>query len=206
MTQRRDSTKKLGSGDSRSLIRSNVAGIRDVAPGRGKSRSATGDGRGKSADLEGINLNIIELLQEDGRATFSSIAEKLGVSESTVRTRVTRMREQNMIHFITVTNPLALGQSSWAMLGISIGQAMTATQTAEYFRELDEVVYVMRIAGRYDLLVEVVVESPDALRNFLDRHCYESKFVANVEPMIGLGLYKSLYKWEIPVSQNDGKG
>lgn len=188
------------------MIRSNVAGIRDVAPGRGKSRSTTRDGRGRSADLEGINLNIIELLQEDGRATFSSIAEKLGVSESTVRTRVTRMREQNMIHFITVTNPLALGQSSWAMLGISIGQTTTATQTAEYFRELDEVVYVMRIAGRYDLLVEVVVESPDALRNFLDQHCYESKYVANVEPMVGLGLYKSLYKWEIPVSKNDGKG
>lgn len=111
-----------------------------------------------------------------------------------------------MIHFITVTNPLALGQSSWAMLGISIGQTTTATQTAEYFRELDEVVYVMRIAGRYDLLVEVVVESPDALRNFLDQHCYESKYVANVEPMVGLGLYKSLYKWEIPVSKNDGKG
>ena len=89
------------------------------------------------------------------------------------------------------------------MLGISIGQSATGTQAAEYFRELDEVVYVMRIAGRYDLLVEVVVESPAALRIFLDQHCYESNFVTNVEPMVGLGLYKSLYKWEIPVSQND---
>jgi len=203
MIQRPHSRKTPDSKKTHSLVRSNVAGIRDVAPGRRQTQPTTADGRKTSSKLEGINLKIIELLQEDGRATFSSIAEKLGVSESTVRTRVTRMREKNMIHFITVTNPLALGQSSWAMLGISIGQSATGAQAAEYFRELDEVVYVMRIAGRYDLLVEVVVESPEALRNFLDQHCYESSLVTNVEPMVGLGLYKSLYKWEIPVSQND---
>ncbi|MBD84654.1 MAG: hypothetical protein CL400_05825 [Acidiferrobacteraceae bacterium] len=203
MIQKPHSKKPPDSKKTHSLVRSNVAGIRDVTPSRSKTQPTTADGRKRSSELEGINLKIIELLQEDGRATFSSIAEKLGVSESTVRTRVTRMREKNMIHFITVTNPLALGQSSWAMLGISIGQSATGTQAAEYFRELDEVVYVMRIAGRYDLLVEVVVESPAALRIFLDQHCYESNFVTNVEPMVGLGLYKSLYKWEIPVSQND---
>ena len=203
MIQKPHSKKPPDSKKAHSLVRSNVAGIRDVTPSRSKTQPTTADGRKRSSELEGINLKIIELLQEDGRATFSSIAEKLGVSESTVRTRVTRMREKNMIHFITVTNPLALGQSSWAMLGISIGQSATGTQAAEYFRELDEVVYVMRIAGRYDLLVEVVVESPAALRIFLDQHCYESNFVTNVEPMVGLGLYKSLYKWEIPVSQND---
>ena len=191
-----------------------MAGIRDVTHARGKATQISKEIRGGSSsgrpssnnNIEGINLKIIELLQEDGRATFSSIAHKLGVSESTVRSRVTRMREQNMIHFITVTNPLALGHSSWAMLGISIGQAGSATEAAEYFRELDEVVYVMRIAGRFELLVEVVVDSPDALRNFLDKHCYRSDLVGTVEPMIGLGLYKSLYKWEIPITGEDESG
>jgi len=59
----------------------------------------------------------------------------------------------------------------------------------------------MRVMGRFDLLVEVVVDSPTSLRNFLDKHCYESGLVAAVEPMMGLGLYKSLYKWEIPMSK-----
>ncbi len=166
----------------------NLSGVK--TPNVGESRP----------NLEGLNLEIVELLREDGRATFSSIAEKLGVSESTVRTRVSRMRNSNVIHFITVTNPLPLGHSAWAMLGICVCANASAKETAEYFRDLKEVVYAMRVAGRFDLLAEIVVETPDDLREFLDNHCYSSQLIASVEPMIGLGLYKSLYKWEKPLA------
>ena len=179
-----------------------VAGIRDIKLAPSKNGNTSDRDISAPAVLEGLNLKILEHLKEDGRATFSSIAEKLGVSESTVRSRVSRMREQNMIQFITVTNPLAVGQSSWAMLGISVQSDVRVSSVAEYFSDLDEVVYAMRIAGRFDLLAEVVVDSPISLRNFLDKHCYESPMVSSVEPMMGLGLYKSLYKWEIPIADN----
>ena len=201
LNPKKDSSR-LGS-ESDAPARSNMAGVRDFTHIRGASPQIGNGNSRKSTKIEGLNLRIVEFLQEDGRATFSSIADKLGVSESTVRSRVSRMREQNMIHFITVTNPLALGHSSWAMLGISVGQGSSATEVAEYFRELDEVVYAMRIAGRFDLLVEVVVDTPISLRDFLDKHCYESRLVSSVEPMMGLGLYKSLYKWEIPIIENE---
>ena len=179
-----------------------VAGIRDIKLAPSKNGNTSDRDISAPVVLEGLNLKILEHLKEDGRATFSSIAEKLGVSESTVRSRVSRMREQNMIQFITVTNPLAVGQSSWAMLGISVQSDVRVSSVAEYFSDLDEVVYAMRIAGRFDLLAEVVVDSPISLRNFLDKHCYESPMVSSVEPMMGLGLYKSLYKWEIPIADN----
>ena len=179
-----------------------VAGIRDIKLAPSKNGNTSDRDISAPAVLEGLNLKILEHLKEDGRATFSSIADKLGVSESTVRSRVSRMREQNMIQFITVTNPLAVGQSSWAMLGISVQSDVRVSSVAEYFSDLDEVVYAMRIAGRFDLLAEVVVDSPISLRNFLDKHCYESPMVSSVEPMMGLGLYKSLYKWEIPIADN----
>jgi len=146
--------------------------------------------------IEGVNRDIVELLQEDGRATFSSIAKKLGVSEATVRSRVTRMRESNLIHFITVTNPIALGYTAWAMLGIKVSNQASAVDVARYFRDLTEVVYAMRVASRFDLLAEIVCETPDDLRAFLDTHCYGQPSIASVEPMIGLGLYKSLFKWD----------
>lgn len=147
-------------------------------------------------NIEGLNRQIVELLQEDGRAAFSSIAKKLEVSESTIRTRVARMRDSNLIHFITVVNPTALGYSAWAMLGISVSNQSSADEVAKYFRDLPEVVYAMRVASRYDLLAEIVCETPDELREFLDAHCYGNPSVSCVEPMVGLGLYKSLFKWE----------
>ena len=112
------------------------------------------------------------------------------------------MREQNVIQIITVTNPLALGQSSSAMLGIAAQSGRGVGTAAEYFRDLEEVVYAMRVMGRFDLLVEVVVYSPISLRIFLDKHCYESGLVAAVGPTIALGLYKSLDKREIPMSKD----
>ncbi|MGI9302416.1 MAG: Lrp/AsnC family transcriptional regulator [Gammaproteobacteria bacterium] len=155
-------------------------------------------------NIEGLNRDIVAMLQEDGRAAFSSIAQRLGVSEATVRTRVARMRESNLIHFITVVNPLALGYTSWAMLGIKVAQGVSADEVARYFRDCPEVVYAMRVAARFDLLAEVVCEAPDELRDFLDTHCYGSETVASVEPMVGLGLYKSLFKWDQPLVAGNG--
>ncbi len=150
-------------------------------------------------NLDGLNRDIVELLQEDGRAAYSTIAKKLDVSEATIRTRVARMRESNLIHFITVANPMALGYKAWAMLGIKVSRHGTADEVGRYFRDLPEVVYAMRVASRYDLLAEIVCESPDDLRIFLDMHCYGQQHIASVEPMIGMGLYKSLFKWDSPV-------
>ena len=77
-----------------------VAGIRDIKFALSKNGNTSDRDMSAPAVLEGLNLKILEHLKEDGRATFSSIADKLGVSESTVRSRVSRMREQNMIQFI----------------------------------------------------------------------------------------------------------
>lgn len=156
-------------------------------------------------NIEGLNRQIVEMLQDDGRASFSSIAKKLGVSEATVRSRVSRMREANLIHFITVVNPLALGYSAWAMLGIKVAHGVSADEVARYFRDCPEVVYAMRVAARFDLLAEIVCETPDDLRDFLDTHCYGSPKIASVEPMIGLGLYKSLFKWDKPLVAGNRK-
>ncbi len=42
-----------------------------------------------NAVLEELDFSVLNLLQEDGRMSFTIMAEKLGVSISTVATRVT---------------------------------------------------------------------------------------------------------------------
>ena len=188
-----------------------LSGKNDSGPLMGARRMRFADPKEEAIEytplqnIEGLNRQIVELLQEDGRAAYSSIAKKLDVSEATVRTRVARMRESNLIHFITVANPMALGYTAWAMLGIKVTNLAGADEVARYFRDLPEVVYAMRVASRYDLLAEIVCETPDDLRDFLDTHCYGQSSIASVEPMVGLGLYKSLFKWEKPLVAGKGK-
>ncbi|HLB06695.1 MAG TPA: Lrp/AsnC family transcriptional regulator [Alphaproteobacteria bacterium] len=165
------------------------------------------------AGIDELNQRIVSMLQEDGRASFATIARTLGVSEGTVRARVAQLRKANLIHFVAVVNPLALGYSAWAMIGLRVAPGTSPDKVACYYRERPEVVYVMRVAARFDLLVEVICSNPTELRDFLDAHCYGSPDVVSVEPMMGLGLYKSLLKWEKPLrlgesepGKNGGQG
>ena len=55
-----------------------------------------------------------------------------------------------------------------------------------------------RVAGRYDLLIEVICETHDQLAMFLREHCYSRDDLASVEPMVGLAMYKNMLKWGQP--------
>ena len=59
-------------------------------------------------DVE-LNLRIVSLLQEDGRMPFSTIAERTGVSEGTVRNRVNQLRAANVMAVTASVSPEAFG-------------------------------------------------------------------------------------------------
>lgn len=52
--------------------------------------------------MDETDRQIVDRLKEDGRASYTDIAEELGVSEGTVRNRVKQMREEGTIERFTV--------------------------------------------------------------------------------------------------------
>jgi Lrp/AsnC family transcriptional regulator for asnA, asnC and gidA len=156
------------------------------------------ESNGLAAPFDNLNRAIIGMLQEDGRLAFSEIARKLAVSEGTVRNRVGRLMESKVLRIIGVADPLALGYNAYAMLGLKLAPGCDPSKTAGHFRDRPEVTYVLFVAARFDLLVEVICESHDDLRRFLLEHCYGHPDIASVEPMMGLAMYKNLLKWGQP--------
>src|SRR5437660_1779882 len=67
--------------------------------------------------IDALDQGIIEALQTNGRESFRRIAERLGVSEATVRARYTRLSEGEMLQVVAVTNPLGLGFEQ-ALVGV----------------------------------------------------------------------------------------
>lgn len=62
------------------------------------------------ADLDALDLRLVDLLQKDSSMPFVDIAEKLGVTEGTVRNRVCRLRKIGAIRRFTISvDPLVLG-------------------------------------------------------------------------------------------------
>jgi Lrp/AsnC family transcriptional regulator, regulator for asnA, asnC and gidA len=148
--------------------------------------------------LDAIDLTIIKILQNDGRAAFTAIAKQLGISEGAVRNRVGQLIDSKVLRIIGVADPMALGYDAYAMIGLKLVSGHDPQKAAHYFRDRDEVTYVLFVAGRYDLLVEVICETHDQLALFLREHCYSRDDLASVEPMVGLAMYKNMLKWGQP--------
>lgn len=154
--------------------------------------------RARELASDPMNREIIRRLQEDGRTSFTRIARELRTSEGTIRNRVSRMIESRLLRIIAVVDPVALGHTVYAMVGLKLAAGADPRRVAKDFVECGEVTYVLFGAGRYDLLVEVICEEQEGLRNFLIERCYHNPQIALIEPMVGLQLFKSLLKWGRP--------
>ena len=105
------------------------------------------------------------MLQEDGRRSFVTIARTVGLSEAAVRQRVQKLIDADVMQIVAVTDPLQVGFSRQAMIGVRVSGDVA--HVAGALCERPEVSYVVTTAGSFDLLVEVVCEDDDHLLELL---------------------------------------
>src|SRR6516165_2301091 len=143
--------------------------------------------------LDKPNRAIIEALQRDGRQPYGAIAAEVGLSEAAVRRRVQRLREAGIMQIVAVTDPLQLGFTRQAMVGISVEGDVR--QVAEKLSSLPEVDYVVMCAGSFDLLVEIVCEDDERLLQVLNDSVRCIPGVRATETFLYLKLAKQTYSW-----------
>ena len=138
---------------------------------------------------------IIEQLQEDGRKSFAAIGKAVGLSEAAARQRVQRLVEAGVMQIVAVTNPLELGFSRQAMIGVNVTGPLEPV--AEALATFEEVDYVVVTAGGFDLLVEVVCESDEHLLDVLSSKIRALEAVRATETFVYLKLAKQTYAWGV---------
>ncbi len=155
---------------------------------------ASGEAASSSGTLlDAPNRAIIEALQRDGRQPYGAIAEEVGLSEAAVRRRVQRLREAGIMQIVAVTDPLQLGFTRQAMVGISVEGDVR--QVAEKLSAVNEVDYVVMCAGSFDLLAEVVCEDDERLLHVLNDSVRTIPGVRATETFLYLKLAKQTYTW-----------
>lgn len=141
-------------------------------------------------ELDNLSREILALLQENGRRSFSSIARELNVSEGAIRSRVNFLEEHEHLRFIAVIDPVHVGYMCWAMLGITVEPDVSPHELALEFSRNPKAIWVSVMGGRFDLMVETWTENPAELQAFLEEYCYGTGKVASVETMVGMRIYK----------------
>jgi Lrp/AsnC family transcriptional regulator for asnA, asnC and gidA len=143
--------------------------------------------------LDEANRAIIEALQRDGRQPYGAIAQAVGLSEAAVRRRVQRLREAGIMQIVAVTDPLQLGFTRQAMIGLSVEGDVRVV--ADKLSALPEVDYVVMCAGSFDLLAEVVCEDDERLLQVLNDSVRSIPGVRATETFLYLKLAKQTYTW-----------
>ena len=143
--------------------------------------------------LDDVSKAIIEQLQQDGRRSYADIGKHVGLSEAAVRQRVQRLTETGVLQIVAVTDPMQLGFTRQAMIGIRV--AGDVRSTADRVAELPAVDYVVLTAGTFDLLVEVVCENDDDLIELLNAEIRTLPGVVSTDTFVYLKLRKQFYNW-----------
>lgn len=170
-----------------------------LAPDDGRESGTQGNGgpRRKVTNLaspsDDLNKEIIRLLQDDGRLPYDVIATKLGVSAGTVRNRVQWMREAGMLSIVAVVDPIATDYAVDAMLGLKVAPGITPKAVAERLQAFPEVVYIIWVSGRFDLLVELVCDADKAFTEFLNEQIHDQPDIAHVEVMTCIDMFKNQF-------------
>ncbi|MFM1844729.1 MAG: hypothetical protein RI917_47 [Actinomycetota bacterium] len=149
--------------------------------------------RARQSHLDEVSKLIIEQLQKDGRKSYAEIGKVVGLSEAAVRQRVQKLTESGVLQIVAVTDPLKLGFSRQAMIGIRcVGDSM---QVADAIAKIPSVDYVVLTAGSFDIMAEVVCEDDDQLIELLNDKIRSLPGVVSSETFVYLRLHKQFYNW-----------
>ena len=151
------------------------------------------DRKPQNGSLDEVSKAIIEQLQADGRTSYATIAKSVGLSDAAVRVRVQRLLDSDVMQIVAVTDPLQLGFTRQAMIGIRAGG--DTRLVADRLAEMQEVTYVVTTAGSFDLIIEVVCEDDEELLDLVSRHIRLLPGVVSTETFVYLKLNKQHYNW-----------
>ncbi|MBO0981341.1 Lrp/AsnC family transcriptional regulator [Microbacterium sp. SD291] len=147
----------------------------------------------KHPALDDVSKTIIELLQEDGRRSYSDIGRVVGLSEAAVRQRVQRLTDSGVMQIVAVTDPMQLGFRRQAMIGIRV--TGDTRVVAEAVAAIDAIDYVVITVGSFDILAEVVCEDDEDLLATINDSIRPIEGVLSTETFIYAKLQKQLYNW-----------
>ena len=142
--------------------------------------------------MDELDRKLIELLQVNGRASNARIARQVGVSEGTVRRRLRRLIQDEIIRVVAVPDPQKMGLNTIALVGIQ-AEPDKIDSVAAKLAELPEAQYVSLTTGSYDIFVWVALPSSEELGRFLRQKVGVTTGIRRTETFVHLAIVKKGY-------------
>ncbi|MBM3132675.1 MAG: Lrp/AsnC family transcriptional regulator [Chloroflexi bacterium] len=141
-----------------------------------------------------LDMKLIRELETDGRQSNAELARKIGTSKATARRKLNRLLEDGIIRVVAVADPPALGYKTIATMGINVHPGQVDA-VAEKLASHANVRFVIICAGRYDIIVWVMLREPEDLSDFIRNELGKIPGLAHAETMVYLKMKKFSFKY-----------
>lgn len=145
-------------------------------------------------NLDIIDHKVIEYLQCDGTLSNAEIARRIGTSEATIRRRIARLLQEDVIRIVAVADPFKLGINIIAIVGLHIDRSRLR-EIEQAIISLKEVRFLGITIGGYDIIFEAWFTSNETMLEFLSDTIGRIEGVQRSESYQILRLSKYTYDW-----------
>jgi Lrp/AsnC family transcriptional regulator for asnA, asnC and gidA len=145
--------------------------------------------------LDDLDLQLIDRLGEDARVSNREIAREFGLTEGTIRSRLKRLLENQVIRIAAITNTNRLHNPILAYLWIEADTANDIDRLAQSLAKLPEIGFVATMLGRADVLAMTLVENGSQLTDFLHQTIDRIEGIRRVRYSLGQNFIKHDFRW-----------
>lgn len=128
----------------------------------------------------------------------SEIAQRIGFTERSVRYRIDRLIEKNIIKVTAVVNPRALGYNVVADVWIEVESSYNR-EVAKQLLTYDFISYVATSIGDRDISVQVIGRTNEEVYELITETIGKIKGVRKTTTSIVPIVMRDVFEWRIPV-------
>lgn len=144
--------------------------------------------------IDQVDKQILQILQEDGRTPFTEIAHQLGLSEGTIRSRITRLLQDGVFQFVIHPDPEKLGLHVQAIIGLTTKLGLQ-NNVAEELSKFPEVRFVGAFSGKHDLILQACFHNNDELVTFVNERLSQIEGILAADVSLELKQYKDSFSF-----------
>ncbi|KSW11857.1 AsnC family transcriptional regulator [Pyrodictium occultum] len=116
--------------------------------------------------IDEIDMKLLRLLRDNARMSYVRLAQELGLSESAVRKRITKLIKTGVIKKFTIVYDT--GSEIRAFILVRTQPPVSVPEVSKKILSLDLVEAVYEVTGDYDILVMVRGEKIDDVNKCID--------------------------------------
>lgn len=147
--------------------------------------------------IDNVDRKLVRCLQDHPRASYAQIARSTGVSEATVRRRITALYESDAMSISLLPSPKQFGYPVQAMIALRV-DLDCVMDIANQIGEMPEVTMAFLTTGRWDLAFYIALPTLDGLPEFLTERIGPLNGIRETETLIIPRLIKPFTAWRVP--------